>query len=155
MESSRAVGCPQGVGLRYIAAAVILVGTFAAALYLRGERGLETPDATPGFETVEALVLEVTPDVRTQSVEGGTELRVRLCFAGSCSRAKLVYEHQGKESVLDATTNCRRSLAPEGSKGSDGYVSEVDLGGMLPTGASNVRIVLESETGIRIARVEL
>lgn len=141
--------------MRYIAAAVILVGTFAAALYLRGERGLETPDATPGFETVEAVVLEVTPDVRTQSVEGGTELQVRLCFAGSCSRAKLVYEHQGKESVLDATTNCRRSLAPEGSQGSDGYVSEVDLGGMLPTGASNVRIVLESETGIRIARVEL
>ena len=128
------------------------MGAFGTALYLRGEHRLDAPEEQ---ERSEAVVLDIRPSVRTQPVEGGIELQVHLCFAGSCSRAKLVYEHQGEVTVLDATTNCRRSLAQDGSKSGDGYISEVALGGTLPTGASNVRIVLESETGTRIAPVKL
>ena len=138
--------------MRTIMAGVILVGAFGTALYLRGEQPSNSPEEQVRSE---AVVLDVRPSVRTQPVEGGTEVQVHLCFAGSCSRAKLVYEHEGEVTVLDATTNCRRSLAQDGSKSGDGYISEVALGGTLPSGASNVRIVLESETGTRIAPVNL
>jgi hypothetical protein len=140
--------------LRYIVVGLILAGTFATALYLRGVPS-DAPGRTGERAIHDTVVLDVRPDVRTQVVEGGTELQVHLCFAGSCSRAKLVYEHKGEVAVLDATTNCRRSLKQDGSHSGDGYVSEVALGGTLPHGASNVRIVLESETGTRVAPVEL
>ena len=140
--------------MRYIVVGLILAGTFGTALYLRGQRP-DSPRDTGSRTIHDTVVLDARPEVRTEAVEGGTELQVHLCFAGSCSRAKLVYEHKGEVAVLDATTNCRRTLAQDASKSDDGYVSEVALGGTLPHGASNVRIVLESETGTRVAPVEL
>jgi len=147
--------------LRYILIVVVLVGAFGAALYQRGEHSQPTGNR----EATEARVVDLRPEIQTRRVEGGTAIQLHLCFAGSCSRAKVVYEHDGEDKILDATTNCRRVLAERGlaDKGisesgapsGDGYVSEIKLGGTLPDGASNVRIVLESETGTRIAPVEL
>ena len=37
----------------------------------------------------------------------------------------------------------------------DGYINEVELSGILPDGASDVRLILESETGTRVTPVEL
>ena len=146
--------------MRYILIVVVLVGAFGVALYQRGERSEPTER-----ESSEARVVDLRPIIQTRRVEGGTALQLHLCFAGSCSRAKVVYEQDGEDKVLDATTNCRRVLAERGlaEKGisesgapsGDGYVSEIRLGGTLPDGASNVRLILESETGTRIAPVEL
>ncbi|MHC4407852.1 MAG: hypothetical protein ACYS0E_01925 [Planctomycetota bacterium] len=135
--------------MRYIFTSVLVIGAFAAALYLRS-------DATPavaGTETAE--ILEQRPDVTAAKVEGGTEVTIRYRFAGSCSRAKVVYRHEGTERVLASTTDCRRSLSQDGKVENDGYLHEVELSGTIPTGASDVRLILESETGTRIARVEL
>jgi len=147
--------------LRYILIVVVLVGAFGAALYQRGERSQEAGD----HESSEARVVDLRPEIQTKRVDGGTAIQLHLCFAGSCSRAKVIYEQDGEDKVLDATTNCRRVLAERGlaEKGisesgapsGDGYVCEIKLGGTLPDGASNVRLVLESETGTRIAPVEL
>jgi hypothetical protein len=140
--------------VRYILTVVLVVGAFGSALYVRGEQQRAKSPATQ-----EAIVMDERPDVRVQKVDGGLDLQVRMRFAGTCSRAKLVYEQDGEEKVLDATTNCRRSLSSKdsgtGGMQGDGYVSEVDLGGTLPRGATKVRLVLESETGVRVAPIEL
>ncbi len=143
--------------MRYFLTSAIIVGLFGTALYLRG--------AEPGPQgTDDAVVLTRHPEVRTEKVANGTELQVRYRFAGSCSRASVVYRHDGEDKILASTTNCRRQLgAPNSESNSegdglldgDGYVNEVELTGILPHGASNVRLVLESETGTRIAPVEL
>lgn len=118
---------------------------FGTALYLRGEK---TPAADEG-ESV--TVLERRPDVVAKAVDGGTSLVVRYTFAGACSRAKVVYRHHGEERVLASTTECRRRV---GELESDGYLNEVELTGTLPSGATEIQLVLESETGIRVAPVE-
>lgn len=136
--------------MRYVLTVILVVGAFGAALYLRSERPAPA-DAT------DLIVMDERPDVRQQKVEGGTEVHVHFCFAGTCSRAKVVYEHEGREKVLDATTNCQRTLASgtNGDLRGDGYLSEVELTGKLPDGATNVRLILESETGTRVAPLEL
>ena len=142
--------------MRYVLTVILVVGAFGTALHLRKERAAPTDVSTP---TVMPIEIFGRPDVRKQKVEGGTEVQVHFCFAGTCSRAKVVYEHEGREKVLDATTNCQRSLVSTSASNSDvrgdGYLSEVELGGKLPDGASNVRLILESETGVRVAPVEL
>ena len=134
--------------MRYILTSAIIVGLFGTALYLRGAEPKQQDDT---------VVLKRAPDVRTEKVADGTELQVRYRFAGSCSRASVVYRHDGKDKVLASTTNCRRQLDADNSAqmDGDGYVNEVELAGTLPDGASDVRLVLESETGTRIAPVEL
>ena len=141
--------------MRYVLTVILVVGAFGAALYLRSERPAPA-DATDLVVMDGLIVMDGRPEVRTQKVEGGMELHVHFCFAGTCSRAKVVYDHEGRERVLDATTNCQRSLgsASSGDLRGDGYLSEVELNGKLPDGATNVRLILESETGIRVAPVE-
>lgn len=141
--------------MRYFLTSLLVVGVFATALYLRGD-DVASPDGTPNPNGSDAsIVLDRRPDFSAEKVEGGTELVVRYRFAGSCSRAKVVYRHEGKDKILASTTNCRRALAHSGKIDSDGYVNEVELSGKLPDGASDIRLVLESETGTRIAPVEL
>ena len=140
--------------MRYVLTVILVVGAFGAALQLRKERAAPTEASAPIALPIEMIG---RPDVRKQKVPGGTEVQVHFCFAGTCSRAKVVYEHEGREKVLDATTNCQRSLvsARNSDIRGDGYLSEIELGGKLPDGASNVRLILESETGVRVAPVEL
>jgi hypothetical protein len=134
--------------LRYVLTSALVLGAFIAALYARG--GSAPAEAAPD----RATILEERPEVVTSRVPGGTELFVRYRFAGSCSRAKLVYRHEGEDRVLASTTDCRRSLSRNAELSGDGYLLQVELEGTLPDGASEVRLVLESETGTRIAPVE-
>jgi hypothetical protein len=134
--------------VRFILTSVLVVGAFAMALYLRSG---ETP---PTEATEQAEILEQRPEITASPVRGGTEVTIRYRFAGTCSRAKVVYRHEGAERVLASTTDCRKSLSQSGKVENDGYLHEVELSGTLPTGASDVRLVLESETGTRIAKVE-
>ena len=134
--------------MRYILTSVLFVGLFGAALYMRGA---ETPEAADA----DAIVLERSPTVRATKVEGGTDVQVSYRFTGACSRATVVYRLAGEDKVLASTTNCRRQLQDTGRIDGDGYVNEVELAGVLPEGASDVRLVLESETGKRVAHVKL
>ena len=134
--------------LRYILAAAI------AALLLTLAMRSRAPEA-PADQGPQTTVLDVKPEVAITSVPGGRDLRVRHSFAGSVSRAKLVYELDGSDRTLDKTSNCQKSLADSAALKGDGYGSEVELGGRLPYGATQVRLVLEDETGTRILPVEL
>jgi len=129
--------------VRYVLTSILVLGAFGTALYVRGEE--------PASPAEERTILERATEVSKTPVPGGTELVVRYRFAGSCSRAKLVCRHGGEDRVLASTTDCRRSLS--GLAG-DGYVREVELAGTLPDGASDVRLILESETGTRVAPVD-
>jgi hypothetical protein len=147
--------------MRYLATSLLIVAAFALALYQR-EAGHRAGDGGAGDGAVSkgepVTVLSRAPDVETRPVADGTRLVVRYRFAGSCSRAKLIYrrpgDRQGEERVLAATTDCRRSLSESAAVTGDGYTSEVELAGTLPHDATDVRLVLESETGTRVARVE-
>jgi len=134
--------------VRYVLTSVLVLGAFGAALFVRG-RPADAPLA-PDHTTI----LTERPEVVTSRVPGGTELVVRYRFAGSCSRAKLVYRSGGEDRVLATTTDCRRSLSRNAEMSGDGYLLQVELEGTLPDGASDVRLILESETGTRIAPVE-
>jgi hypothetical protein len=139
--------------VRYILTSVVIVGLFGAALYMRGAE----PDSPRDNE---AIVLKRSPEVHSEKIANGTALQVRYRFAGSCSRASVVYRHEGKDKVLASTTSCRRQLdagsaSSMGQLEGDGYINEVELAGTLPNGASDVRLVLESETGTRVAPVKL
>jgi len=133
--------------VRYVLTSACVLGAFLAALYLRGSTAPNevAPDRT--------TILEERPEVVASRVPGGTELVVRYRFAGSCTRAKLVYRQEGEDKVLASTTNCRRSLARSADMSGDGYVLSVELEGVVPEGGSEVRLVLESETGTRVAPV--
>lgn len=139
--------------MKYILTSVVIVGLFGAALYLRGAEPLAQHNPQPQHKS-DVTVLTRSPEVRSEKVADGTELQVRYRFTGSCSRASVVYRHEGKDRVLASTTDCRRQLRTSLLDG-DGYVNEVELSGTLPVGASDVRLVLESETGTRVAPVNL
>ena len=131
--------------LRYIATAAIAILLLVLAIKSRTPEG-SAPAGEP------ATVLHAQPEVSEVEVPGGVELHVKLCVDGNVSRASLVYDYQGKHETVDETTDCAKSLSSS-SKRSDGYSSEVELEGLIPDGASHVRVVLEDETGTRIQQL--
>lgn len=132
---------------RYVTAAAIAGLLLAVALKAR--KG-EEPSPIPG-----AIVVDAVPDVEAVRVPGGIDLTVRHRFAGSVSSACLVYRFEGSDRTLDRTTNCEKSLERTAKFRSDGQNSEVRLGGHLPNGGSDVRLVLEDETGPKIVLVDV
>ncbi|MHC4222692.1 MAG: hypothetical protein ACYSX0_04500 [Planctomycetota bacterium] len=133
--------------LRYIATAAIAALLLVLAVKSRTpEAAEEAPAEDP------TTVLHAQPEVSEVDVPGGVELHVKLCVDGNVSRASLVYNLQGKHETVDETTDCQKSLSTSSKRG-DGYSSEVELEGLIPTGASQVRVVLEDETGTRIQQL--
>ncbi len=128
---------------RYIAAAAIAALLLAVALKAHG------PDESPA-----ATVSDESPEISVTEVSGGKRLTVRHRFAGSVSRATLVYDLDGREQTADRRTDCQQSLENSSIRDSS-YVTEVVLSGKIPDGASHIRLVLEDETGIRIVPLEL
>ena len=131
--------------LRFIAVTAIAVLLLAVALRSHGSATDSSRTPVPGV-----IQSHETPEVTVVD----DSITVRHRFAGSVSRASLVYEMGGEERTLAVTTACRRALDSDAVKG-DGYASEVELAGRLPKGAHSLRLVLEAETGTTILAVPL
>jgi hypothetical protein len=137
--------------LRYIVTAAIAALVLAVAIKSRSS---ESPANSPTGEE-QARVVHESPEVSVTEVPGGMAVRVKHCFAGSVSRASLVYDYQGEYRTVDEITDCQKSLASSSGLRNDGYTSEVDLRGTIPHGASDLQIVAEDETGTQILPVVL
>jgi hypothetical protein len=103
----------------------------------------------PAGDSVVVRLDEQPQQLTKRRVDGGVELRVSHTFAGSISRASLVYDDNGKEQLVDKSTNCRKAL------GGNGVASTVELRGTVPVGVTDLRVVVEDETGIRILPLPL
>ena len=134
--------------LRYITAAIIAGLLLTVAVKARDGKGAPADSG----DTEATTVLDEKPDVKVSPVPGGVDLKVSHRFASSVSRASLVYKLEGRERLLDKTTNCQAALD---KKTQDGYTSVVSLGGRLPTGAKDLRLVVEDETGTKVLPVSL
>jgi len=135
--------------LRYIATAALAVLLFGAAVALR-------PRAQSEVDRAPAAVLEGVPDVTfTCRPDGGRLVRVHLRCAGTLSRARLVYSKAGESHVAAQTSDCRQALESGGTVRGDGYRCEVELKGVVPAGATYLRLIAESETGTRVAPIEI
>jgi hypothetical protein len=135
---------------RYLAAAAVALLLLAIALKSR------QPDASAaGSENEAPTIATERPETSVVSVPGGRDLTVRHRFAGSVSRATLVYDLDGRQLTAARRTDCRK-LLDEGETDvqHDGYTTQVELSGRIPMGASHVRLVLEDETGTTVVPVE-
>jgi hypothetical protein len=130
---------------RYVATAVVALLLLALALRWRADAGGAEPLVVPGGSA---------PAVRVAKGPDGRVFTVTHAFRGSVSRAAIVYELDGEDRTAAVETDCRRSLAQGASVTDDGYATTVELTGAVPEGASNVRLVLESETGTRVHRID-
>ena len=132
--------------IRYVATAAIAILVLLAAFLVRGRTG----DAGD-----EVTVLDDRPDVEVTRVAEGRRITVAYRYAGSVSRASLVYELDGDERVADRADDCAKAIGDQpGLRGGD-YVTEVSLDGVVPDNASNLRVVLEDETGKTVVPVVL
>jgi len=134
--------------LRYIVAAAL-----AGLLVMLAIRSSAPANSAPRSQA--ETVVGPQPEVALVNVPGGRDLRVRHRFAGSVSRARLVYELDGNDRTLDKTSNCQKSLATSATVKGDSYSGEVELGGRLPYGATQIRLVLEDETGTTVLPVNV
>ena len=132
--------------LRFIAVTAIAVLLLAVALRSHGGASDSSGAPVPGV-----IRSQETPDVTV--VDGNVTVRHR--FAGSVSRASLVYDMDGEERTLAVTTACRRAIDGDSKVKGDSYAPEVELAGHLPKGAQRLRLVLEAETGTTILAVPL
>ncbi|MHC5044470.1 MAG: hypothetical protein ACYTGI_19085 [Planctomycetota bacterium] len=95
------------------------------------------------------------PEIQVVNVPGGRDLTVRHRFAGSVSRATLVYDLDGRQLTAARRTDCRKLVEDDGTDlQEDGYTTQVELSGRIPKGASHIRLVLEDETGTTVVPVE-
>jgi len=135
---------------RYLAAAAVALLMLAVAL--RSQRsGASQPGAAGGATTIASE----QPEISVVDVPGGRDLTVRHRFAGSVSRAALVYDLDGRQLTAARRTDCRRLLEEGGTDlQDDGYTTQVELSGRIPKGASRIRLVLEDETGTTVVPVE-
>jgi hypothetical protein len=135
---------------RYLAAAVIAVLLLAVALKSR------QPDAAASDGAGEAAtVASEQPEISVVDVPGGRDLTIRHRFAGSVSRATLVYDLDGRQLTAARRTDCRKLPEGDGTDlQEDGYTTQVELSGRIPKGASRIRLVLEDETGTTVVPVE-
>ncbi|MHC4957503.1 MAG: hypothetical protein ACYTGN_03945 [Planctomycetota bacterium] len=117
----------------------------AVALKSRGAQ----PEAAQTESSAAVRLNEAPQQLTKRRVAGGVDLRVSHTFAGSISRASLVYDDNGKEQLVDKSTNCRKAL------GGNGVASTVELRGRIPEGVTDLRVVVEDETGVRILPVHL
>lgn len=137
--------------LRYITAVTIAALLLAVALRSRGT-GAEAETPPTGGN----VALDVRPELNvTPAPGGGLDLKLRHRFAGSVSRATLMYRLDGADCTLDRTTNCQKSLTTSAEATGGGYESEVELAGRLPEGFSSLRLILEDETGTHVLPVSL
>lgn len=130
---------------RYIATAAVAGLVIAVAVRSRSE-------AEPLQVDLDQTVIDAQPAIQVIDVPGGKDLTIRHRFAGSVSRARLVYEKDGDRTTVDQT-NCQRSLDP--SVKADGYSTEVKLSGRIPADIRQVHVVLEDETGTRVLPLDL
>lgn len=136
--------------VRYVTTAAIAILALLAAFLMRSRSG-EAFDGTPD----EVTVLDDRPAVEVTRVAEGRRIAVAYRYAGSVSRASLVYELDGKHQVADRSDDCAKALADQpGLRGGE-YVTEVTLDGVVPENASNLRVVLEDETGTKVVPVLL
>jgi hypothetical protein len=122
--------------LRYVAAAVAVLLLLAIALRSRAGNG-----AAPALSVPPG----VPPVVRVEPGPKGRVVTVTHTFRGSVTRAALVYEAEGEVRHAAVETDCRRGGGT--SVEDDGYATVVELTGVVPDGATKLRLVLESETG--------
>jgi hypothetical protein len=131
--------------LRYVAAAVVFLVLLALALRSRPADGggpALLPAAPPG----------PAPVVRVEPGRDGRVVTVKHTLRGSVTRAALVYEQEGEDRHAAVETDCRRG--GDASVEDDGYATVVELKGVVPAGATRVRLVLESETGTSTYPIE-
>lgn len=135
---------------RYLAAAAVALLLLAIALRSR------QPDASePGAAGEASTVASEQPEISVVNVPGGRDLTVRHRFAGSVSRAALVYDLDGRQRTAARRTDCPKLLEGDGTDlQDDGYTTQVELSGRIPKGASHIRLVLEDETGTTVVPVE-
>lgn len=98
-----------------------------------------------GAEPVLSVPPGPPPIVRVEAGPGGRVVTVKHTLRGSVSRAALVYEQGGEDRHAAVETDCRRG--GDASVEDDGYATVVELKGVVPEGATKLRLVLESETG--------
>jgi hypothetical protein len=130
---------------RYVATAAIAALMLAVALKSRGHDAAPAASPTGGAR----------PDVRVEAGPHGRHVTVTHRLLGSVSRASLVYELNGQERTAARRTDCERLLDREASLEEQGFTTEVQLTGEVPYGASQVRLVLEAETGTTVLPVEV
>jgi hypothetical protein len=134
---------------RYIGTAAV-----AALLLALAIRSRDVATGGSGVPQPESEAPHAEPEVDAVTVPGGVDLSVRQRLAYSVSRARLVYELDGAERTLDETTQCQKALSTEAVAGEDrSYECEVFLTGKVPAGASDVRLVLEDETGTTVRSI--
>ena len=139
--------------LRYIT--VLSIAALLLTVALKSHTG-EAPADSANTTVDETIDTALKPEIQvTPAPDGGLDLRLRHRFAGSVSRAKLVYQLDGNDCTLDRTTNCQKRLSATAKISGDSYESEVELGGRLPVGFSALRLVLEDETGTHVVPVSL
>ena len=135
---------------RYLATAVVAVLLLAIALRAR-QLGPSSPDGAGEATTITSE----RPEISVVDVPGGQALTVRHRFAGSVSRAALVYDLDGRQLTAARRTDCGKLLEDDGTDlQDDGYTTQVELSGRIPRGASRIRLVLEDETGTTVVPVE-
>jgi len=138
--------------IRYVATAALAVLLLAVALVLKTRDGrAEQPAA--GL-TVRAAV-ERPDSLEVRPVAAGLEVSVRHAFAGGLSRASLVYEMDGKERTAAATSSCEEALLDGARIRARAGLGHISLAGVVPQGAHDVRLILESETGVEQIPVPL
>ena len=98
---------------------------------------------------------EVSPAVQTgeeirgSSIEvpGGREITINHRFTGRLSRASLIYEVDGERVTAGEANNCEWALGSRLTE--DELSTTVELTGRVPDGVSELRLVVEDETGRR------
>jgi len=121
--------------------AAIAAGLLLAALAWRAG-GSPDPAPLPGTSEIEKLDF-----VEIRETPEGATVSVRHRLARPVSRARLVYEKDGRGHVADAVSRCTEALGRPAPTGADPLTLE--LSAELPAGARRVRLLLEDETGIR------
>lgn len=128
---------------RYVAAAIALFVLLALALRPKGSEG-----AAPALFVPPGPL----PIVHVERGPQGRIVTVKHTLRGSVTRAALVYEADGEDRHAAVETDCRRGA--DATVEDDGYATVVELTGTVPDGATNVRLVLESETGTKTYPIE-
>lgn len=125
---------------RYAVAAAVALLLLVLALWPRGTGGPTRPPPGP------------PPVVRVEPRPDGRLVTVRHTLRGSITRAALVYDERGEDRHAAVETDCRKG--GDASVEDDGYATVVELSGVVPSGATHLRLVLESETGTAVYPIE-
>ena len=98
----------------------------------------------------ELVVTGARPEVdRAPAGDGAHDVVVRHKLVGAITRASLVHDApDGTPRTVATQTDCHRRLEDEGAD--DGYAAHVHLEARVPARATNLRLVLEDDTGIRV-----